>query len=218
MSISITTPNPPRPKPAHKVRRFKDKVISWNPSTQEKIALQNWMKNSLNIYEEIKDTDELHVHIVFYMPIPKHGSIKDRNFKEWGITPHITAPDCDNCSKFACDVANGVAWPDDKQITKLTLEKKYDLNPRVQYIITTKERMQMSEVTKAVLSHIGTLDMGCMFEMFSELLAYQEEFNRLGEMDEFEKKDFLEKLSKSFSILCKEYGRKMATIAKRIEE
>lgn len=40
-------------------------------------------------------------------------------------------PDTDNIAKSILDSLNGIAYKDDKQVTRLTVEKRYDEQPSV---------------------------------------------------------------------------------------
>lgn len=42
-----------------------------------------------------------------------------------------TKPDTDNIAKSILDSLNGIAYKDDKQVVKLTVEKRYDEIPSV---------------------------------------------------------------------------------------
>lgn len=41
-------------------------------------------------------------------------------------------PDLDNVAKAVLDGLNGIVYRDDKQVTRLVVEKRYDLNPRTE--------------------------------------------------------------------------------------
>ena len=59
----------------------------------------------------------IHVEIVTYQPVPASR----KKSIEW---EHATfKPDVDNVGKLVLDALNGVAYDDDKQIVKLTVEK-----------------------------------------------------------------------------------------------
>ena len=56
---------------------------------------------------------------------------------EEGKIPHTKKPDCDNMGKICLDALNGVAYPDDAQINKLYISKKYGKDAKIR--ITIKE-------------------------------------------------------------------------------
>lgn len=73
----------------------------------------------------------LKVQIDVYFSIPKAFS-KQKHLKalQGEIRP-IVKPDCDNIAKNINDALNGIAYPDDKQITCLMVNKFYSDNERV---------------------------------------------------------------------------------------
>ena len=67
-----------------------------------------------------------------YFPIPKSISKKKHEILAKEQEPHLKKPDSDNCIKSICDGLQGVAYDDDKQIYKVSIEKYYSDNPRVE--------------------------------------------------------------------------------------
>jgi len=63
----------------------------------------------------------LSVNLVFVLPRPKSRR-KDVH--------HTVKPDLDNLIKWILDVANGILWEDDKQITSVGSTKIYGEQPR----------------------------------------------------------------------------------------
>lgn len=79
----------------------------------------------------------LKVEIDVCMPIPKSYSKKKT---EQALTNEIrptVKPDCDNIAKNINDALNGIAYPDDKQIVSLIVNKYYSRNEYVEISITT---------------------------------------------------------------------------------
>lgn len=69
--------------------------------------------------------------ISVYMPIPKGFSKVKRNSSLSGDLRPIVKPDCDNIAKNINDALNGIAYPDDKQIVSLIVNKFYSDDERV---------------------------------------------------------------------------------------
>lgn len=77
----------------------------------------------------------LRMKITAYFAIPKSFSKKKREIAlSFGIRPAVK-PDCDNISKNICDALNGIAFPDDKQIVSLEVNKYYADDAKVEVII-----------------------------------------------------------------------------------
>lgn len=67
----------------------------------------------------------LEVNIVFYMPIPKSYSKKQRAEILNGRLKPTKKPDIDNLIKSVLDALNGLVYADDSQIIKVTAVKRY---------------------------------------------------------------------------------------------
>ena len=68
---------------------------------------------------------QLNVIIDVYMPVPKSYSNKKRLQAIGNEIRPTVKPDCDNIAKNINDSLNGIAYPDDKQIVSLTVNKFY---------------------------------------------------------------------------------------------
>lgn len=78
----------------------------------------------------------LSVVINVYKQIPASYSNKKRERALAGKIRPTVKPDCDNIAKNINDALNGIAYPDDKQIVSLTINKFYALDERVEVNIT----------------------------------------------------------------------------------
>lgn len=74
----------------------------------------------------------LDVRIRFYMPIPRSTTKKDREAMKQEIMLPAKRPDADNLCKSVLDAGNKILYEDDSQIVRLTAEKFYSDNPRVE--------------------------------------------------------------------------------------
>lgn len=94
---------------------------------------ENWVKACyLEKYnnEKLLETS-LEVYIRAYFEIPKSVSKKKKQqMLENEISPTIK-PDTDNIAKSILDSLNGIAYLDDKQVIRLTVEKWYAEVPSV---------------------------------------------------------------------------------------
>ena len=71
------------------------------------------------------------VTIIAYFGIPKSTSKKkEAEMLQGNISP-TKKPDADNIIKIVLDAMNKFAFKDDTQVTKLEIEKKYDVTPRI---------------------------------------------------------------------------------------
>lgn len=76
-----------------------------------------------------------------FFAVPKSASKKAREAMLSGETPCMKKPDADNIIKCIADALNGVAYDDDKQITKVLFSKQYSDSPRVE--ITIEKRSEI---------------------------------------------------------------------------
>ena len=77
----------------------------------------------------------LSVIINVYKSIPQSYSKKAQEKALAGEIRPTTKPDCDNIAKNINDALNGVAYPDDKQIVSLSINKFYSDDERVEITI-----------------------------------------------------------------------------------
>ena len=78
----------------------------------------------------------LKVEINVFMPIPKSYSKKKTEQALNNEIKPTVKPDCDNIAKNINDALNGIAYPDDKQIVSLTVNKYYSSSEYVEVKIT----------------------------------------------------------------------------------
>jgi len=74
-------------------------------------------------------TGPLQLEVTAYLPRPKlhYRTAKGHEDELKPNHPYFPTgrPDWDNLAKTVCDALNGVAWKDDAQIARATVEKKY---------------------------------------------------------------------------------------------
>lgn len=71
----------------------------------------------------------LYIDAIFFMPIPKSTSTIRKRQMVHNKIHHMSKPDIDNLLKFVLDCLNKTIIQDDRQIVKLSCEKKYSQNP-----------------------------------------------------------------------------------------
>lgn len=75
------------------------------------------------------------VDILAFYPIPKSAAKARRAAMESGELRPAVKPDWDNLGKIICDALNGVAWRDDAQVVRATVDKRYGMEPMVHVVI-----------------------------------------------------------------------------------
>jgi len=119
------------PQPASRPRVSKNGTYNTSKYTNYKEALSIYLRkqNKCNIIAD----KPISLDIVFYMPIPKSISLKNK--KELIGKPHIKKPDLDNLLKAFKDSANKILYTDDSLVANVTASKLYSNNPSITYDI-----------------------------------------------------------------------------------
>jgi Holliday junction resolvase RusA-like endonuclease len=78
----------------------------------------------------------LSVDIGVILPVPKSWSKKRRTEALVGFVHPTKRPDTDNYLKSALDGMNGVAYADDSQVVRVSIEKRYGDQPRMMIRVT----------------------------------------------------------------------------------
>jgi len=101
----------------------------------EELIQQFWMANGKKFIE-----GAIGLLVVFYMPIPKSLSKKQRERVLSGEVPHTSKPDLDNLGKLIKDSMNECAYKDDSYVVAETFIKVYDLHARTEITISSMTR------------------------------------------------------------------------------
>lgn len=138
--ISFTVYGEPKGKGRPRFRRMGNFVQTY--SSEVTINYENLVKMSFveSCQERYLDSQPLEVDIVIYQSIPSSTSKKKQKEMEEGNLRPTKKPDCDNVIKAILDGLNKVAYKDDTQIVKLSCEKFYSNEPRVEILIKELER------------------------------------------------------------------------------
>lgn len=80
----------------------------------------------------------IEVSITAIMPIPASWSQRRKDVAGGGA-PHTNRPDADNLVKLVLDGLNKIAFGDDAQVWRLTVEKRYGAAPRFEVSVTPTE-------------------------------------------------------------------------------
>ncbi len=92
-------------------------------------GLRQWFLMNYPNFKPIES--RVKVKIIAYFEIPKSTSKKKKAEMLNGNISPTKKPDADNIIKIVLDGMNKFAFKDDTQVTKLEIEKKYDVNPRI---------------------------------------------------------------------------------------
>lgn len=136
----ISLPGKPQTKLRPRFSRHKGKVRTYDSQKEDKTTVSWQLKARMKDKKPYEGPVQL--DLVFYMPIPK-STPKDRRLGMLeGEIKHTVKPDCDNLVKLPLDCMNGIVYIDDKQVYKLSAEKRYSENPRTEIEITCQDSSQ----------------------------------------------------------------------------
>ncbi len=105
---------------------------------KDTVNYENWVKTCFLSSQQPRFTDPdqpLCADITAYMAIPASATKKKREAMLSGLIRPTKKPDRDNIEKIVLDSLNGIAYPDDKQVTDGEFKKRYSDNPRVEITI-----------------------------------------------------------------------------------
>lgn len=122
----------PKPKGRPRVTRSGHAFTPKATREYEQLIVSEWEKQ----WGGIEPTrNPIVVRVMFYMPIPKATSNKDRERMVAGLEVPAKKPDIDNLLKAVLDALNGKAYHDDNQIVGISAEKRYSNEPRTEVMI-----------------------------------------------------------------------------------
>lgn len=132
MEVKFTILGEPMGKERPRFRRVGKYVQTYTPAktkNYETKVRDSYYQDNMNS-RHLTGAIEAEIHGIF--PIPVSVSKKLRVKMESGEEPYTKKVDADNLAKIVLDALNGVAYEDDKQVTKLTVTKVYGIDPRVE--------------------------------------------------------------------------------------
>lgn len=125
--IKLTIPGQPCAKGRPRLGKFGTytpaKTVNYETLVKELYIMQNH-RQQLN--------GALRMWVVAYFQIPQSKSKKVKEAMLKGDIRPTSKPDWDNIGKIISDALNGLAYHDDSQIVRATVEKWYSDNPRVE--------------------------------------------------------------------------------------
>ena len=129
-SIQFYIKGKPRGKERPRVVRLGNRITTYTPKNT--VDYENEIRKSYRSSNgQVKLNNEVEADILAIFPIPKSLSKKKKEELLKGNTRYTKKPDCDNIGKVVLDALNKVAYDDDSQICKLSVEKFYGPEPMV---------------------------------------------------------------------------------------
>ena len=138
--IRFVVPGLPRAKQRPRVTKSGQ---AYTPG--ETVVYEAWVRQCAHTAMNDKEplAGPLSVALTVYLPIPGSWSKKKRQEAAQGILKPMVKPDVSNVAKSIEDGMEGVVYPDDKAICKLSVDKRYSGMPSV--VVEIEELRQESE-------------------------------------------------------------------------
>lgn len=125
--IKLIIPGPPcakqRPKVYGRHAVTPEKTVNYETLVKQLYIVGNYGKQL---------EGPLEMKVVAYFPIPQSKSKKVKEAMLKGKIRPTCRPDVDNLFKIVADALNGLAYRDDSQIVRATVEKMYSTEPCVE--------------------------------------------------------------------------------------
>ena len=130
----IFFPFEPVPKGRPKFTRTGHAYTPEKTKKYEKVIREYYQENTSDYYDTA-----IQISLIFYMPIPKSTTKKQRLLIESGYVKFTKKPDLDNMIKAVTDAILGVAYEDDSLITKINAEKRYTASTSGTMMVITED-------------------------------------------------------------------------------
>lgn len=112
-----------------RVNMYTGRVYTPNKTKDYEFLVQQYFKMKYPKYETLEG--RVAINIVAYLKIPKSTSkAKTQEMLDNKISP-TKKPDVDNIAKSILDALNEVAFKDDNQVSKISVDKRFALEEKV---------------------------------------------------------------------------------------
>jgi Holliday junction resolvase len=233
--MKFVIPGNPIAKKRHRyfVRKNKNKfnVQNYDPQSDDKRKVQGQMLYQLTM--ALKDSNKeiateasnlakncaFEVDMTFHMPVAESSTNSKRNAKFWNLVEHTLKPDLDNLEKFYLDCGNGIMFPDDKHVTKVTKKKLFSHNPRTEIVVKAIKEISLPYYTSILAPLIDKeqlLRLAKDLNFLSTLgFSYYETMSQEQQMAYIESlASFLMDFSKNWSTTLSKIAKKSDSITK----
>lgn len=138
MTVEFMVIGEPKSKKRPQFTNTPKGVLSFTP--KDTVMYENLVALSYRqMCGDVKLQGQLEAEITAYFDVPKSVSKKKREEMLAGKIRHTKKPDTDNIAKVILDSLNKIAFDDDKQVCRLTVNKCYGVNAGVVVRLTELE-------------------------------------------------------------------------------
>ena len=129
-SISLMIPGEPKGKQRPRFSRATGRTYT----PEQTITFENYVKALYYAsYQDRKIDGPVRAAIQAVFPLP--ASMSEKRKKALDGMPYTKKSDADNLAKIILDALNGLAYADDKQVTELTVSKRYGRVPHTLVVL-----------------------------------------------------------------------------------
>ena len=132
-SITVTVRGPAAPKGRP---RFTRAGFAYTPAKTRKYEAHGRLAAQVVMGDKPPFAGPVHLTALIELPIPSSWSKRRCASAIVGDIRPTSRPDIDNYLKSGMDVINGIVVADDSLIVKVTLEKKFGIDPKLVLLIT----------------------------------------------------------------------------------
>lgn len=138
MKAEFIIPGEPKGKGRPRFSKRGGFVSTYTPKetkSYEELVAGEYIRQCGNITADCNDC--IHMEILACFGVPKSTNKANRLRMLMNLIFPLKKPDLDNIIKIIADALNGIAYKDDKQITRILAEKNYSDTPCVRVKITS---------------------------------------------------------------------------------
>lgn len=149
----------PQSKKRHRSFIKNGTIATYDPQSQDSRKIKWECARQLRESKEKMYDENVRMEMKVFCQIPKSWSKKRKKSLDGQYC--ASKPDLDNYLKEYCDVLNGIAFHDDRQVVEIWCEKRYSSTPRVEINIYPEGKM-VNEHAKTVRDEISIEDLNYM--------------------------------------------------------
>jgi Holliday junction resolvase RusA-like endonuclease len=207
--VKLVIPGIPVPQGRPKFRRTGTFVQTYDPQYKDKNFMLLLLRREIEkIGFEGPLSGPLSVSFTFYLDVAESLAVAKQSIKLWNLD-NCHKPDVDNLIKF-WDFANGILWHDDRQIVKLTAQKKYSETPCTIIEINTIDTL-MDKNSQIIVKLFSPNEMS---ELYHDAAIMANSIAEMKAAYEDDQLIFLPKISEKIIEFSKKYSKKLTKLAK----
>jgi len=139
--MKIIIPGDPIPQQRPRLYRRHGKSGAWDPNGQQKDAIKQHVRQSMQPYMPFKPLEMARVSFIWHFKLPGYIPKRDMPSYASGMRRHTSKPDVDNLAKLYMDCMTGIVYPDDNCVSLGFAIKLYHPEPKTMIFINQTSEM-----------------------------------------------------------------------------